>query len=351
MNELAAKMMKNVLIVDSDLTMLRAFTVMLKSQGGFLNIFAVTNARQAIEVLHEISIHLVITAIRLPRVDGFRLVAKVTKDYPSVKVIIMTKDAHSLLRASLRRFPTAVHLDQVQDFSMFTQRVFTELQIDYGGRVRGINLSSFLQMMELEKCTCSLRVTAKDLVGSLWVKDGDLVAAKSHVAVGKEAALDIIAWRNVFIDIDYTSYEIERQITMPLMMLIIESGRREDEVHSKIKNGRDHERYDLLAALDCDMKNMTIQCSLLDISLGGAYIETDQKVELNQNISLVLSSPLLKSTCSVDATIVRKEGRGVGIRFLMNNPEQQQMIKVMIESSMKSLQRQQQEELTPIQVV
>lgn len=344
-------MMKNVLIVDSDQAMLRTFTGILKSQGGFLNVFAVTNTRQAIDLLRETPIDLVITAIRLPKVDGFRLVAKFTKEYPSIKVIVMTKDAHPLLRASINRFPAAVHLDQSHDISMLTKRVFTELQIDYGGRVRGINLSSFLQMMELERCTCALCVTSKDLVGWLWIKDGELIAAKSKVAEGKEAALDIIAWKNVLIDIDYTPHEIVRQITAPLMMLIIDSGRREDEVQSKISNGRNYERYDLLVALDCDIKNMTIQCGLCDISLGGAYIETDQKIELGETITLVLSSPTLKSSCSIEATVARKEGRGVGIRFALNSPEQQQVIKVMIESSMKSLYRQQQEGLAPRPVV
>lgn len=338
-------MMKNVLVVDSDQGMLRIFTEILRSQDGFFNVFAAANTWQAVELLQETPIDLVITAIRLPKVDGFRLVSKFTKDYPLIKVIVMTKDAHPLLRASLRRFPEAVHLDQSHDISMLTKRVFTELQIDYGGRVRGINLSSFLQMMELEKCTCALSVTSKDLVGSLWLKNGELIAAKSKVAEGKEAALEIMAWKNVFVDINYTPHKIERQINIPLMMLIIESSRQEDEVKNKIIEGRNHERYDLLVALDCDVKNMTTQCGLCDISLSGAYIETDQQIEVGQKVSLILNSPILKSSCSIEATVVRKEGRGAGIRFEANSSGQQQMIKVMIESSMMSLSQQQQQEL------
>lgn len=344
-------MMKNVLVVDSDQSMLQTLSGILKSQGGFLNVFTATNTRQAIELLQETRIDIVITAIHLPKVDGFRLVAKFTKDYPSIKVIIMTKDAHPLLRASIKRFSSAVHLDQSHDISMLTKRVFTELQIDYGGRVRGINLSSFLQMMELESCTCTLRVTSKDQVGFLWLKDGELIAAKSQTAEGKKAALDIVAWKNVFIDIDYAPHEVEQQISMPLMMLIIESGQRDDEIRSNTRNCRDHERYDLLVALDYDIKNMTRQCSLRDISLSGAYIETDQEIELGQTVTLILTSPTIKSSCSIEASVVRKDGKGAGIRFQINSSEQQQMIKVMIDSSIKSRHRREQEELTPTQVV
>jgi len=343
--------MQNVLVVDSNKTMLRTLTGLLKSQGGFLNVFAATNTRQAIELLQKTSIDLVITAIHLPKVDGFRLVSKLTKDYPSIKVIIMTGNAHPLLRASIKRFPSAVHLDQSHDISMLTKRVFTELQIDYGGGVRGINLSSFLQMMELESCTCTLKVTSRELVGSLWMKNGQLIAAKSQTAEGKEAALDIFAWKNVFIDIDYTPREVERQISEPLMILMVESSQHYDEIRSNTKNRRTQERYDLLVAIDYDIKKMKRQCFLRDISLNGAYIETNQKMELGQTITLLLTSTELKSSCSIEASVVRKDGKGAGVCFKISSSEQQQVLRAMINSSRKSRHRQEQTELSPTQVV
>lgn len=343
-------MMKNVLVVDSDQAMLQTLTGILQSQGGFLNVFSAKNTKQAITLVRDTSIDIVITAIRLPKVDGFRLVAKFTKNYPNIKVIIMTKDAHPLLRAGIKRFRSAVHLDQSHDLSMLTKRVFTELQIDYGGRVRGINLSSFLQMMELETCTCTLTVTSKNKVGSLWLNNGELIAAHAPKSEGKEAVLDIVGWKNVFIDIDYATYEVKRQISEPLMMLLIESNERDDDIRSSTKNRRDNERYDLLVAIEYDIKNMTRQCSLRDISLGGAYIETDQALELEQIITLVLTSPPLKSTCSIEATVVRRDSKGAGVRFQITSTEQQQMIKAMINGSIKSRQRLQQEEPAPTQI-
>jgi len=344
-------MMKNVLVVDGDQAMLRTLTGLLTNQGGFINVFAATNTRHAIELLKETPIDIVITAIRLPTIDGFSLVTKLTKDYPSIKVIIMTEDAHPLLRASIKRIPSAVHLDQSHDISMLTKRVFTELQIDYGGGVRGINLSSFLQMMELESCTCTLRVTSKNLTGSLWLKNGELIAAKSPTTEGEEAALDILIWKNIFIDIDYTPREVERQISMPLMMLLMKSSQRDDEIRSGATNNRAHERYELLIAIDYDIQKMTRQCFLRDISLGGAYVETDQEMELGQTIKLILTSPELKTSCSIEASVARKDGKGVGCRFLISSPEQQQVIRAIINRSIKSRQRQEQSELSSTQVV
>jgi CheY-like chemotaxis protein len=340
-------MTKNVLVVDSDQIMLRTLTGLLKSQGEFFNVLTAANTKEAFGLLQKTPLDIVITAIRLPKVDGFRLVTKVTKDYPSIKVILMTKNANPLLRISMKRFPEAVHLDQSHDISMLTKRVFTELQIDYGGRVRGINLTSFLQMMELESCTCTLIVTSKDQSGFIWLQNGELIAAKSTTAKGKEAALDILAWKSVFIDIDYTPHDIERQISMPLMMLMLESSQREDEILSSIENKRAYERYDLLVALNYDIKSMARQCFLRDISFGGAYLETEQDVELGKTISLTLASPRLQSRCSIQARIVRKDGKGAGVSFQFSSPEQEQVIRAMIESTIPSIQQQLEVEPSP----
>ncbi|NOR25904.1 MAG: response regulator, partial [Desulforhopalus sp.] len=82
--------MKNVLVVDSDPVMLQTLISLLKSQGEFLSVLASVSSNKAIELLQEKPIDIVISAIHFPKVDGFRLVAKLTKDYPSIKVIIMT---------------------------------------------------------------------------------------------------------------------------------------------------------------------------------------------------------------------------------------------------------------------
>lgn len=332
--------MNNVLVVDSDQTMLRTLTSLLQSQGGFLNVLAAIDGNQALGMLQRIPIQIVITAIRVPELDGFELVARLAREYPATKVIVMTNNARPLIRARIKQFPSAVHLDQAHDLSMLTKRVFTELQIDYGGQVRGINLSSFLQMMALESRTCTLKVTSKDQTGFLWLKHGELIAAKSASAGGKDAALAILSWRNVFIDIDYTARQVRREISMPLMMLILESGQMDDELRSASKNSRSHERYDLLVALDFDIKNMTRHCSLRDISLSGAYIETDHPIALGEKITITLSSPALKSNCSIDGSVVRKESHGIGVRFQINSPHQSLMIKTMIEGSINPLNNQ-----------
>jgi hypothetical protein len=85
---------------------------------------------------------------------------------------------------------------------------------------------------------------------------------------------------------------------------------------------------------------MTRHCSLRDISQGGAYIETDHQVSMGETITLSLSSPALRSTCFIDATVVRKDRSGIGIRFLLSGSHQRQMIQNLIDSSLISQETQ-----------
>ncbi len=343
--------MNNVLVVENDQTMLRTLTGCLRGQGGLLNYIPAANKVQARELLRQYTIDLVITAIRGSFSDGFGLLKELTIDYPDIKVIVMTSTTNPLLRARLKRYPSAVLLDQTRDMSMLSRRIFTELMIDYGGHIRGINLSSFLQMIELESLSCILKVSAKAKSGVLWLQHGELIAARAEITTGHEAALEIISWNNVVIDIDYTPSDIERQISTPLMMLILESGQRDDEKQSSTTNSRAYERHDLVVALDYDIKNNIHHCTLKDISLGGAYIETDQPLDHSQKIRITLTSHVMKSSCSVDAKVVRTDSQGTGIQFLPENPFQRQMIQSIISGSLRSHYTQDFEQEKPTSVV
>ena len=150
--------MKKVLIVDSDPGMRQAFAGLLKGHDGLLEVFSVESGREALAFLETQEIHLVITRLHMSGMDGLELVTRLDQKYPQLRVILMASDASPMVRARVQMMNGAVHMDQATDMGLLSERVFTELQISYGGQVRGISLSSFLQMIELEACTCTLQV-------------------------------------------------------------------------------------------------------------------------------------------------------------------------------------------------
>jgi|GEM_PF-1040397 len=328
--------MKNVLIVDSNPIMLSAFAGLLKSQTGFLNVLTAEGGEAAMEMIARKAIHVVITGLHLPEIDGFELVLFLAKHYPNIRVIVMTNNASPMLRAKIKQVPTAVHFDRALDISLLTKRILTELNIDYGGQVRGVNLSSFLQMIELEERTCMLQVATKGRIGFLWIDKGELIAAEVGNLRGEPAALTILGWEHVAIDINYNSEERPVEITKPLMGLMMESSRLADEKQMCRPNQRRHDRYNLLTAVDYDIRDLTYQCFLRDISEGGAYIETEQNVEVGQRINLTLSSSVLEKPVIIACQVVRRDGKGIGVCFENLGLQQKNMIETLVRKCVRT---------------
>jgi CheY-like chemotaxis protein/Tfp pilus assembly protein PilZ len=321
--------------VDSNPMMLAALAGMLKSQSGFLNVFSAKTGEDALDVIASREIHAVITGLSMPKIDGFELIVLLYEKYPEIRVIVMTNDASPMLRAKIKQIPTAVPFDRALDISLLTKRILTELGIHYGGQIRGVSLSSFLQMVELEGRSCMLQVGAKSQTGFLWINQGDLIAAEADDLRGEEAALTILCWEHVVIDINYTFEEKEVEITTPLMGLMMESSRRIDEKQSRQANQRKYDRYNLLVAVDYDISDLTYQCFLRDISIGGAFIETDQKIRVGQRINLTLSTPDLERPVLIDCQVVRCEEKGIGVCFDNLSLQQKKVIETLEQKSLK----------------
>jgi len=327
--------MKNILIVDHDEILLQAFVGLLKSQGGFLNVLSAKSGKAALEIITQGRIHIVITGLYMSEIDGFELVTLLARQHPDIRVIVMTNNASPMLRAKIKQIPTAIHFDQTKDISLLTKRIFTELHIDYGGQVRGLSLPSFLQMIELEERSCTLQISTKGETGRMVIVNGELVAAKVGPWRGESAALLILAWENVLIDIDYSFKEVQREMTKPLMALLLESRRLIDERQSGRTNLRKHDRFECLVAVDYDISDWTYQCFLRDISMGGAYIETEQSVKNGQKITLTLSSPEFEHSCVIIGKVVRRDKKGIGVRFEEISLQQKKMIQALAKGSFK----------------
>lgn len=324
--------MKNILVIDTDPIMLHTLSGLLKSQGGFLNIQPAANIQAALDILAKEEVDILITGMHIPEMEVFELLTQLELEYPATRVIVMTNNASSMFRTKVKRMASAIHFDQALDISLLTKRIFTELQIDYGGQVRGISLSSFLQMMELEGRSCTLLVTAKGKTGTICLNGGKPVVARMGLLTGKPAALHILTWQNVLIDIDYAPQDVPREITTPLMNLLLESGRMVDEKQSTRPDLRKHSRYDCLVGVDYDISDWTYQCYMHDISEGGAYIETEQPIKAGQRLIMSLSSPVMERTCAINGTVVRRDPKGIGVRFDALTLQQKQVIRSLMES-------------------
>ena len=78
----------NVLIVDDDSTLLKFFKIHLNKF--FSRVVVVESAKAALETLKERDIDLLLTDVRMPKIDGLELMAKVRKSYPGIPILLIS---------------------------------------------------------------------------------------------------------------------------------------------------------------------------------------------------------------------------------------------------------------------
>ncbi len=102
-----------------------------------------------------------------------------------------------------------------------------------GRRVRGhlhnVAPSAFVQLIAIERETCTLNVTGEDAAGSLTFVEGVLWNARVGEKRGEAAAIEILAWDVTDIETQTLDEPASRGIEAPLTFLLLESMRLKDE--------------------------------------------------------------------------------------------------------------------------
>jgi len=96
----------------------------------------------------------------------------------------------------------------------------------------GLSLGSFLQFVAMDQQTCMLKVYSHTYEqGAFYFVQGTLYNATFDDLEGEEAALEMVGWENVRLNIKYmlNTSDIPKKIEKGLMLLLMESSRRRDE--------------------------------------------------------------------------------------------------------------------------
>jgi len=318
--------MKSVMIVDNDPVMLEVIASLLRDHAVYFRIIKVESCAKAIKMIDRVAADLVITGLRIPESDSLELIEKLNQSYPDVIRIVLTDVVSPTLKSKIDAVGVSAYLEEPINMDKLTELLLSELNIAYGGRIRGISLSSFTQMLELEGITCTLSVRRNRRTGELFFKDGELIAAKLRDQKGKQAALDILAWNKVLIDIDYVPFAGEREINIPLMNMLLQSHKAEDERKVKTAEQRRYPRYDCKISVDFDISDWSYEGVVSNISMGGVFIETNQPVTVGSEIMLALTSQDDWRHCTIKGTVVRRDASGFGVLFNELSLYQQQVV-------------------------
>lgn len=221
--------LQTVLLVDDEEFFLKSMVDGFASARSRLKVLTAPNGRAALAVLRSTPVDLVVTDLKMPELDGFQLVAELSRTHPGLPVVVMTAFSTAPLEEQLKDAGVSLVLDKPIDFPALSKKVFEVLAASASGHLRGISLATLLQMVEADRKTCTVNVSAGGRRGWLAFRGGELLDAATGALRGDPAALEILGWDGAAIDLAPTSGQRTRQVTQRLAELLMEAFRLRDE--------------------------------------------------------------------------------------------------------------------------
>lgn len=228
--------MKKVLIVDDEASFLLSLKDVLKVHRDKFEILTAENGSVAVELLRETSFDLLVTDLRMPEMNGFELLAWVSRHQPQLPVIAMSAFGTPEIEARLKKMDTLQFIEKPVDLPVLEKAIFNGLKAGGKSFIRGITLATFLQLMNVEKKNCTLKIAAPRGPAYLFVASGELIDAEYANMRGLDAALEIVSWDDAEIEMDGICRRQEDLVKMPLGHLLIEAFRIKDEAEEMKKN-------------------------------------------------------------------------------------------------------------------
>ncbi len=225
-------MIRKVLFVDDDLEMLQALQEGLEK---YRETFTAVLAKDGLDAVKELGNHtisLVVTDLKMPRMDGFSLLAKIMEDYPDIPVIIITGYSTPEMKRLAQEGGAVGYISKPFLIEDLARQIMKTLRRESdGGTLHSVSSGMFLQLMEMEERTCTIRLVDKGSGsgGVLFFREGELLNARVDQNKGLQAAYQIFSWEEVTLAIQNDCPDIENNINSDLQPIILEAMRIKDE--------------------------------------------------------------------------------------------------------------------------
>jgi DNA-binding response OmpR family regulator len=228
-------MVKKVLIVDDDTVMVQTLKEGLIRYDDTFMVLTAEDGLDAADRLKEHTVSIVVTDLKMPRMDGFSLLAHIMEHYPEIPVIIITGFSTSAMERAAWEGGAVGYISKPFMINDLAKKIITTLRREAdGGTLHSISSGMFLQLVEMEEKTCTIRLVSKSTgrQGVLFFSQGGLLDARVDGLRGEEAAYEIFSWEEVSLSIQNSCQQKEKHIHRDLQAILLEAVRLKDERRS-----------------------------------------------------------------------------------------------------------------------
>lgn len=236
-------MIRKVLIVDDNQEMLFTLKDGLGKHRDFFKVLISGDGLDAISKLKKHTISLVVADVKMPRMDGISLMNHIVENYPGIPIILISAHLNSDLKQMVQRIGVVEYLAKPFRIEQLSKKITTVLRRQTnGGILQNVSSSMFLQLMEMEQKTCTIRLASADTGrnGILFFKKGQLLEARIRSKQGIAAAYEIFSWETVNLSIENDCPLNEDFIKKDVQSIYLESLHRKDEAEaSQVEDAKD----------------------------------------------------------------------------------------------------------------
>jgi len=164
-------------------------------------IYTAGDGYEAIEILKKETIALLVTDIRMPKINGLVLLAYMNINHPGVPCIVMSGFKKPAMNKELME-DLLHYMEKPFRPEELGETILRKLnQPKHELAEKEISIANFLQLIAMEKETCILQVeTRGGRKGSFFIENGQLLDAIFGKSKGIEAAMKMIPMQSENID-------------------------------------------------------------------------------------------------------------------------------------------------------
>ncbi|MBN1931301.1 MAG: response regulator [Desulfobacterales bacterium] len=226
--------MRNVLVVDDDRAMLSTLKKGLEKYGKSISVLTAEDGIIATEKLKTKMISLLVTDLKMPRMNGFHLLSHAREHYPEIPVMIITGYSTPEIERLTSEKGAVACFGKPFMIENLTDNILKILENQAsGGNLGNVSPGIFLQLIEMEERTCTIRLMDEfsKNQGILFFKEGELYDARVNGFSGDRAAYEIFSWDKVTLSIENICFRKEKKIYSDLQSIFLEAMRLKDEAN------------------------------------------------------------------------------------------------------------------------
>jgi CheY-like chemotaxis protein len=222
-----ASRLKHILFVDDDPGARLIVETMLRARLPGVRVTTAIHGAQALVVLERGPVDLMITDLGMPVMDGVELLLNIAQRRILVPVLVVTANGSPVAETVALAGGAIEYFEKPLEEARFV-RCVQDLLLAGSGRsqLEVVSLAGIVRLISADRRTCTLQVTSAQAQGVLTFAAGDLIDARQGELCGLPAALTILAWHDVTMNLDITPRSRTRTIHASIADVLNQASRR-----------------------------------------------------------------------------------------------------------------------------